>query len=132
MTDSEQKTTSGAYGQHLGLVKWFNNKRGYGFVKVVSQDRNDEDIFVHQTNIHPITSEYRALYKGEYVSFNISDVEGQQSQAVDVTGVCGGTLSCDNPRPQPSYGRGGGGRGGRGGRGSHTSRNDESGESNDQ
>ena len=130
MTDSEQKTNSGAYGQHLGLVKWFNNKRGYGFVKVVSQDRNDEDIFVHQTNIHPITSEYRALYKGEYVSFNISDVEGQQSQAVDVTGVCGGTLSCDNPRPQPSYGRGRGG--GRGGRGSHTSRNDESGESNDQ
>lgn len=125
MTDSAQQTTSGAYGQHLGLVKWFNNKRGYGFVKVVSQDRNDEDIFVHQTNIHPTTSEYRALYKGEYVSFNISDVEGQQSQAVDVTGVCGGPLSCDNPRPQPNYSRGRGrGRGGRG------PRSEESAESN--
>ena len=37
---------------------------------------------------------YRTLLKGEYVSFSI--ITGPNGpQAMDVTGVCGGTLMCD-------------------------------------
>lgn len=84
-------------GTHLGQVKWFDNKLGYGFVTVVSEEHRGDDIFVHQTNVHPLQSEYRTLVKGEYVSLNISD--DSKRQAVDVTGVLGGSLRCDEPRP---------------------------------
>jgi cold shock CspA family protein len=84
-------------GTHLGQVKWFDNKLGYGFITVVSEEHKGDDIFVHQTNVHPLQSEYRTLLKGEYVSLNISD--DSKRQAVDVTGVLGGSLRCDEPRP---------------------------------
>ena len=84
-------------GTHLGQVKWFDNKLGYGFVTVISEEHRGDDIFVHQTNVHPLQSEYRTLLKGEYVSLNISD--DSKRQALDVTGVLGGSLRCDEPRP---------------------------------
>jgi len=80
---------------HTGQVKWFNNKLGYGFIKIISDNSEDNDIFVHQTHISPATSEYRSLSTGEYVSFNISGDDGNR-QAVDVKGVNGGPLLVDN------------------------------------
>ena len=119
MTDTDNATPR-PVGQYLGQVKWFNNRRGYGFLKIVSGDRTDEDIFVHQSYVMPLTSEYRALYEGEYVSFNVKEAtENERSQAIDVTGVNGGPLMCDKPR-NSGFTRVGGGRGrggGRGGRG---------------
>ena len=96
-------------GDSLGQVKWFDNKLGYGFITVLNNDHSGKDVFVHQTNVHPCESEYRTLSKGEYVSLNVSTDE--KVQALDVTGVLGGTLRCDEPRPVRR-----GGRGGRGGR----------------
>ena len=80
---------------HTGQVKWFNNKLGYGFIKIISDNSEESDIFVHQTHISPTTSEYRSLSTGEYVSFNISSDDGNR-QAVDVRGVNGGPLLVDN------------------------------------
>ena len=97
MTDTDNATPR-TVGQYLGQVKWFNNRRGYGFLKIVSGDRTDEDIFVHQSNIQPANSEYRSLTKGEYVSLNISD-NSDKLQALDVMGIQGGPLMCDYPRP---------------------------------
>lgn len=101
-------------GSLQGQVKWFSNQKGYGFITIVSSgDHSGKDIFVHQTNISPSLSEYRTLSKGEYVSLDISDDD--KSQALNVTGINGGSLQCDAPR---RGGRGGrGGRSGRGGRG---------------
>ena len=33
------------------VVKWFNNKAGYGFLTFVAEDQTTEDIFVHHTEI---------------------------------------------------------------------------------
>ena len=85
------------YGPNVGIIKWFNNSRGYGFLRIVSQDRNGEDIFVHQTNVVPHVSGYRTLREGEYVSFELSDEE--RPQALNITGVFGGPLMCDAPTP---------------------------------
>ena len=114
-------------GSENGQVKWFNNRLGYGFITIISPGGNNgKDIFVHQSNICPSQSQYRTLTVGEYVSLNISDDE--KHQALDVTGINGGSLSCDIPRPnrgRGGRGRGGhrgghhGGRGGRGGHGGH-------------
>ena len=108
MSDSNQNQR--VVGSNLGQVKWFDNKLGYGFITVLNNEHSGKDVFVHQTNVHPAESEYRTLSKGEYVSLNVSTDE--KVQALDVTGVLGGTLRCDEPRPVHRGGRGGG-RGGR-------------------
>lgn len=102
-----------------GCVKWFNNKRGYGFISLLDGDR---DIFVHQANIR--SEGYRTLQNGEYVSFVISKNDSQEhpEHATDVSGISGGKLLCEQPRTftrtyQPRYngGRGNGRGGSRGG-----------------
>ena len=83
-------------GGDFGQVKWFDNKLGYGFVTVLTNSHKGEDIFVHQTNVFPLETEFRTLMKGEYVSLNVSNDD--KIQALNVTGVLGGSLRCDEPR----------------------------------
>ena len=100
-----------------GVVKWFNDRRGYGFITVVTPGEHcDEDIFVHQTHIRPRKSPYRTLVRGEYVSFFMGDAdtafdeEGQEinsshtHQAIYVTGIEGRELLCDHSF-RPNAGR---------------------------
>ncbi len=99
---TEQITSNAA--QFLGCVKWFNNKRGYGFITY--KDGNDEiDIFVHHSGIQPQTSQYRTLTTGEYVSFSVKEAtnENERNQAVTVTGVNGGPLMCDQYSKKRQY-----------------------------
>jgi|MDTG01.3.fsa_nt_gb cold shock CspA family protein len=132
MSGENEQSVTRAVGEYVGMVKWFNNRRGYGFIKTVSESRNGDDIFVHQSNVCPESEGYRTLSAGEYVSFNISNIEGQdQEQALDVTGVFGGPLLCDTQAQQPpQFQRTGRGRGGRNfsgsgrGRGGRSNRGD--------
>ena len=132
MSGENEQSVTRAVGEYVGMVKWFNNRRGYGFIKTVSESRNGDDIFVHQSNVCPESEGYRTLSAGEYVSFNISNIEGQdQEQALDVTGVFGGPLLCDTQAQQPpQFQRSGRGRGGRNfsgtgrGRGGRSNRGD--------
>lgn len=65
----------------VGKVKWFNTKKGYGFI---TRDGTEEDIFVHYTSI--MGDGYRALEKGDDVQFEL--VEGSKGlQAQNVTRV---------------------------------------------
>ena len=48
-----------------GKVKWFNNDKGFGFIKRDS----GEDVFVHHTAIQ--SSGYRTLNEGEKVEFEV-------------------------------------------------------------
>lgn len=48
-----------------GTVKWFNDKKGYGFIE---QDSGG-DIFVHHSSI--IMDGFRTLAEGERVNFEV-------------------------------------------------------------
>tara|TARA_B100001996_G_C18127472_1_gene387656 strand:- start:7 stop:348 length:342 start_codon:yes stop_codon:yes gene_type:complete len=82
--------------KHIGQVKWFNNKIGYGFITILNESES-KDIFVHHANIKPMESNYRTLKIGEFVEFELdNNCEGQHNeQAVNVTGICGKELQCD-------------------------------------
>lgn len=89
-----EATEENVVGSVVGQCKWFNDKLGYGFVTVQTGEDKGKDIFVHHSGIKPLNSNYKTLRKGEYINFNI--VTGDNGlQAVDVTGIGGGTLMCD-------------------------------------
>ena len=47
-----------------GTVKWFNSKKGYGFI---TPSDSSTDLFVHQTDIN--SEGYRTLNEGDSVTF---------------------------------------------------------------
>jgi len=51
-----------------GIVKWFDNKKGYGFIE---QEESGGDIFVHYSAIN--TSGFKTLSEGDRVSFEVTD-----------------------------------------------------------
>jgi CspA family cold shock protein len=60
-----------------GRVKWFNEKKGYGFISVDS----GEDVFVHYSEIQG--TGFRTLYEGQQVEFEIvQGNKGPQAQNV--------------------------------------------------
>lgn len=81
----------------VGRVKWFNNKAGYGFITSSTGD-DEKDIFVHHTSIMVDKNQYKYLVTGEYVSFNVENVENNEKyncQAKNVRGINGGPLMCE-------------------------------------
>ncbi len=75
----------------IGHIKWFDAKKGYGFV---TDCVSKEDVFVHHSSITVKTDCWKTLYPGEYVSYNM-DENSTKSQAANVTGVLDGPLLCE-------------------------------------
>ncbi len=50
-----------------GTVKWFNDKKGYGFIR----QEEGREIFVHYSSINQ--SGFKTLSEGEFVSFDIEE-----------------------------------------------------------
>ena len=62
-----------------GVVKWFNNDKGFGFI---AQGDGNPDVFVHYSAIDP-TSGYRSLEEGQRVEFDITqDQKGVRADNV--------------------------------------------------
>jgi len=77
-----------------GRVKWFDNRKGFGFVNNLS---NNAEVFVHHSGLTSQNGVFRTLYPGEYVEFDLHhDSQSNRDYAVNVTGVQGGSLLCDN------------------------------------
>jgi cold shock protein len=62
--------------QFEGIVRWFNNAKGYGFV-----GRNDggKDVFTHYTAIQK--EGYKTLKEGDPVTFDI--IQGEKGPQAD-------------------------------------------------
>lgn len=61
--------------QFRGVVKWFNNAKGYGFLERDS----GSDVFVHFSSIQ--VEGFRSLKEGEPVSFDV--IQGEKGLQAD-------------------------------------------------
>jgi CspA family cold shock protein len=61
-----------------GIVKWFNERKGYGFI----EQTEGSDVFVHHSGIN--ASGFKSLYEGDQVTFDIEQGE-KGLAAVNVT-----------------------------------------------
>ncbi|MFA5157156.1 MAG: cold shock domain-containing protein [Candidatus Omnitrophota bacterium] len=60
-----------------GIVKWFNDQKGYGFVT----PENGKDVFVHHSAIQG--EGFKTLAEGQQVEFNIEQgPKGEQATNV--------------------------------------------------
>jgi CspA family cold shock protein len=82
-----------------GTVKWFNNKKGYGFIRPEGSGDDAKDVFVHYSAIQG--NGFKTLEEGEAVEFE-SKAGPKGDQAVNVV------------RTSPAAQQGGGGERSRG------------------
>ena len=63
-----------------GVVKWFNSKKGYGFIT-----SENKDIFVHYSGI--VADGFKSLTEGQNVSFDVEQdpKNADKLRAVNVT-----------------------------------------------
>ena len=68
------------YMMNKGTVKWFNNRKGFGFII----NEEGKDVFVHYSGLN--MEGYKTLSEGQAVEFEV--VEGENGpQAVNVTKI---------------------------------------------
>ena len=61
-----------------GIVKWFDNRKGYGFIQ---RDDNGEDVFVHFREIQG--DGFKTLQEGQKVEFGLIERDkGYAAEAV--------------------------------------------------
>ena len=79
-----------------GRVKWFDSKKGFGFIVDINSSDSDE-YFVHHSRLNTEQPCFKALYEGEYVEFAVV-VENEKKLADNVRGISGGPLMCESRR----------------------------------
>ena len=62
--------------QYTGVVKWFNNAKGYGFLGTDGRP----DVFIHYSAIQ--VEGYRSLKEGEAVEFDV--IQGEKGPQADL------------------------------------------------
>lgn len=62
-----------------GTVKWFNEKRGFGFV---TREDGEGDVFVHYTGIQ--AEGFRNLRPAEVVTFDLDVSDSRGPRAINV------------------------------------------------
>lgn len=64
-----------------GTVKWFDSKKGYGFIT----PEKGKDVFCHYSSIVAAQGEYRELAEGDKVNFDIfQSPKGESAAKVTV------------------------------------------------
>ena len=65
----------------IGKVKWFNSKKGYGFIR---ENLTDKDIFLHVSALEE--SKLKVLKEEQELEFEIKE-ENNKLQAIDLKKV---------------------------------------------
>ena len=65
----------------LGKIKWFNSKKGYGFI---TDDKTQKDIFLHVSALEE--SKLRVLKEDQAIEFEIKE-EKDKLQAINLKKV---------------------------------------------
>jgi cold shock protein len=76
----EERLKGGIKALANGTVKWFNNRKGFGFI----QQEDGPDLFVHFSSIN--AEGYKTLNEGEEVTFEVEEGE-RGPKAVNVSRV---------------------------------------------
>ena len=99
--------------KYVGTVKWFSNRKGYGFITPGEDCPVADDVFVHQSTIQS-DGGYRTLGEGWEVEFALGKDDGEDGKvkAEDVTAPGGGPVKAPNNAARRPRRRRGGGRGG--------------------
>ena len=56
----------------LGKVKWFDAKKGYGFI---TDDKSEKDVFLHVSTLEK--SKLRVLRENQKIQFEIKEEQGK-------------------------------------------------------
>ena len=62
-----------------GRVKWFNSKKGYGFITL--DENSEKDVFLHVSALEK--SKFRILKENQKIQFEIKEERGKL-QAIDL------------------------------------------------
>ena len=62
----------------LGKIKWFNSKKGYGFI---TEDKTEKDIFLHVSALEE--SKLRVLKEEQSIVYDIKE-EKDKLQAINI------------------------------------------------
>ncbi len=107
MTEENSNSNSNSnsnqsYGSEVGNVVWFDQKKGFGFVTIITpgSEFTGREIFVHYTSIKSHNN-FKKLLPGENVSLNIvkntsENNNGKEYISQNVTGLYGSRLLVDN------------------------------------
>ena len=90
---TEENMSESTIGEYTGRVKWFNKKKGYGFITLLNNDEEDKDVFFHFSSI--VSDNFKILFPGEYVSFDTITVEDKVN-CTNIRGIMGRELLIDN------------------------------------
>jgi cold shock CspA family protein len=98
-----EETTNTTYGKEVGNVIWFDQKKGFGFIRIINPESeyHAKELFVHYTSIESL-NRFKKLYPGENVSLTVSKnlgevPEGKEFVTSNVSGLYGSELLVDNP-----------------------------------
>ncbi|QVK05238.1 cold-shock protein [Mycoplasma mycoides] len=66
---------------NTGIVKWFNDEKGFGFI---TNDSDNKDVFVYFANIN--VNGYKTLEQGQKVTYELNKgIKGLEAFNVSIT-----------------------------------------------
>jgi cold shock protein len=81
-----------------GIVKWFNDAKGFGFI---TPDEGGADVFIHFSAI--TMDGYKTLKQGSRVSFDLTEgPKGQHAQNIQMTEAAPADAAQPEPRKRES------------------------------